>query len=86
MRQASVESVARALGKETGGLKEAERKAFGDLSLVLALIPDLSSWSRDEKRAVVEIIRAKAGVDESRYVRLLIGHQRLRDEVIRIGS
>jgi hypothetical protein len=86
IRQASVESVARALNVNRMDLKQAERAAFADHALVLALIPDLSSWSRDEKQAVVEIIRAKAGADEARYVRLLVGHPRLRDEVIRIGS
>jgi hypothetical protein len=86
MRRAAVESVARALGVRVDGWREAERSAFDELALVLALIPDLSRWTTDEKRAVAGIIRAKAGADESRYVRLLQRHTRLRDEIIKIGS
>jgi hypothetical protein len=53
---------------------------------VLALIPDLSDWSREEKQALVEIIRAKAGVDEKRYLRLMQRHEQFRNELIKLGS
>jgi hypothetical protein len=86
IRRLSVEQVARALNVEVEDWKLAERRAFADLALVLALIPDLSRWTEDEKREVVRIIRAKAGADEARYVQLLQRHLRLRDEIIRIGS
>jgi hypothetical protein len=86
IRRASVESVSRALGVRAGGWKETERRAFEDLALVLALIPDLAHWTKDEKRDAVQIIRAKAGADESQYLRLLQRHTRLRDEVIKLGS
>jgi hypothetical protein len=86
MRRASVESVARALNVRTKGWNEAELKAFEDLALVLALIPDLSRWTKEEKREVVRIVRAKAGADEARYVRLLQRHSKLRNEIIKIGS
>ncbi|MDT4955808.1 MAG: hypothetical protein QOJ02_3946 [Acidobacteriota bacterium] len=86
IRRASREWVARALGVRTIGWKESERRAFEDLTLVLALIPDLARWTEDEKRDVVRIVRAKAGADESRYVRLLLRHTKLRDCVIKIGS
>jgi hypothetical protein len=59
---------------------------FEEFACVLALIPDLSRWTVAEKRDAARIIRAKAGADESRYVRLLQGHARLRDEIIKIGS
>jgi hypothetical protein len=67
-------------------LNESERRAFADLALVLALIPDLASWTEPEKRRVVETIRAKAGIDESRYARLLQDHARLRAAIIRLGE
>jgi hypothetical protein len=86
IRRASVEQVARALGLRTSDWKEAELRAFEELALVLALIPDLARWTEDEKREVVRLVRAKAGADESRYVRLLLRHTRLRDCVIKIGS
>jgi hypothetical protein len=85
-RRASVERVARALGVRVEDWKDREQLAFADFAVVLALIPDLARWTTAEKRDAVRIIRAKAGADESRYVRLLQRHSRLRDEVIKIGS
>ena len=85
MRRASSEEVAHALNVRTKDWKEAERNPLENLALVLALIPDLSSWTKDEKRDVVRIIRAKASADEARYVRLLQKHSRLRDEIIKLG-
>ncbi|HZB45572.1 MAG TPA: hypothetical protein VE360_10030 [Pyrinomonadaceae bacterium] len=84
--RAAVKRVERALGAGTARWNEAERRALRDLSLVLALIPDLSRWTPDEKRALLQIVRAKAGSDETRYLRLLQQHTRLRREIIRMGS
>lgn len=86
MRRACSASVARALGVRVESWKEAEMRVFEEFACVLALIPDLSRWTVAEKRDAARIIRAKAGADESRYVRLLQGHARLRDEIIKIGS
>ena len=86
IRRASETEVARALGAQIVEWKETERRAFADFALVLALIPDLAQWSRGEKRDVLSIIRAKAGAEESKYVRLLQRHSRLRTEIIKIGS
>jgi hypothetical protein len=86
LREASKESVARALGVNTEKWKEAERTAFENLSLVLAMIPNLSRWSRNEKSDLVRLIRAKAGADEARYLRLLQGHPKLREAIIKLGS
>jgi hypothetical protein len=55
------------------------------LALVLALIPDLGRWSEDEKGGVARIIRAKAHADETRYLKLLQRHGKLRDAIIRLG-
>jgi hypothetical protein len=85
-RRASAERVERALGVRTANWQEKERRAFGDLALVLALIPDLARWDEDEKRALATVARAKAAADESRYLRLLQRHPRLRAAVIKIGS
>lgn len=86
IRRASREQVAGALGVRVDDWKATEQRAFEELALVLALIPDLARWTEDEKSAVARIIRAKAGADESIYVRLLQRHSRLREEIIRIGS
>lgn len=86
MRRAETKRVARALDVETEWGTEAERRAFGEFALVLALIPDLPRWSPDEKAKLRRILRAKAGADELQYVRLLNGHARLRREIIRLGT
>jgi hypothetical protein len=85
-QQALVTSVANELGFKPTDLRESERRVFSDLALVLAIIPGLSRWSKEEKTAIKQIVRAKAGTDESRYVRLLQGHQKLREGVRVIGS
>ena len=86
VRSASSNRVARALGVRLEQWKAHEQRAFENLSLVLALIPDLARWSEEEKRAVARIARAKAGTEEARYLRLMQQHERLRREIIRLGS
>lgn len=86
MRRASVSAVEHALGVKTAGWKRLERQAFENLALLLALIPNLSLWTKDEKDAVVRIIQAKVGAEEARYLRLLQKHQKLKDEIVRLGS
>ena len=86
IRAASARSVARALGVETSSLTASEQATLEDFALVLALIPDLSSWTRDEKQLIVRIIRAKSKPDEMLYLHLLQSHARLRDSLLRLGS
>jgi hypothetical protein len=61
-------------------------RAFGNLALVLDAVPDFPRWTRGERAAVVEIVRAKEGDEEIRYLRLLQSHPRLRRALIRLGS
>ena len=86
MRRASVAEVSRALGISLSRWNSAERQAFGNWSLVLALIPDLSRWTPQEKQSVIETVRAQAGANEMRYLRLTQAHPRLREEILRLGS
>ena len=86
LRSASVAVARRALGVTLRRWNPQEQQAFADWAVVLALIPDLRRWSTQEKRDLVHIIRAKAGPDEMRYLRLTQGHARLRRELIRLGS
>jgi hypothetical protein len=86
MRAASVREVARALGVNLNVWGAPEQSAFSDWALLLALIPGLSRWSEDEKSALVRVLRAKGGLDEMRYVRLLQKERRLRNAIIRLGS
>jgi hypothetical protein len=86
MRRASVEKVSRALGVSISKWTSVEKQAFENGALVLSLIADLSRWTAQEKADVVRIIRAKAGRDEMGYLRLTQQHERLRREVLRLGS
>jgi len=86
MRRAAAKMVARALGTSTASWNETQLNVFGYFSVTLSLIPDLNEWSTGEKRAMVRIIQAKASSDESTYVKLMQQHDRLRAEVIRLGS
>lgn len=78
MRRAAVAAVERALGIELAPGQEA-------WALVLSLIPDLGRWTAPEKRGVARILLAKTGPDESRYLRLMAGHRRLRQAVLDLG-
>lgn len=81
IQNASVLAVSRALG-----VRPSSDAACKNLSAVLALVPGLARWTNEEKEAVARIIRAKTAPDESRYVRLLQQHPRLRGAMLRLGS
>jgi hypothetical protein len=83
MRSASMVKLSRMLNISSA---KWNNNALEDLSLVLALIPDLARWLAPEKRALVAIVRAKSGAPEWRYLRLLQRHVRLRAALIEIGS
>jgi hypothetical protein len=71
--------VARALNvRGYGSWPAGQRRAFQQLSLIAALIPDLSDWSAADKIRLGRALRAKGGPSEVPYVRLLDGHRRLQ--------
>ncbi|MEN6600989.1 MAG: hypothetical protein ABFD86_01140 [Bryobacteraceae bacterium] len=80
-RSVAVRRVAKALG-----VSEAKVANVPDLALMLDLIPDLERWSGRDKKLSVEWLRAKTAADESGYLRMLAHHERLRRELIRLGS
>jgi hypothetical protein len=86
IRHASVAKVRRALGANGERFNEAEERAFSNFALLLALVPTVARWTTEEKRAMLQIIRAKAGADELRYLRLLRRHARLRRAIIALGT
>lgn len=85
-RRASAMNVTRALEINSARWSQAQIQALQNWSLVLALIPGLSRWSRTEKNQLVEIIRAKSAPNEMTYLRQTQGHSRLRAEILRLGS
>jgi len=66
--------VTRALGVgRLAGWTDAERRAFRQWALVVALVPDLERWSPASRARLVRTIRAKGGRGEGPYVRRLLG-------------
>jgi len=86
IRRSSEASVARALGVNPRRWDARERRVFADFALVLDLIPELPRWAREEKEAVVRILRAKTAARETLYLRLLQRHARLRAALLALGS
>lgn len=82
MRRAAASAVMRALGAKP---EDTRRRGFENLALPLSLIPDLPNWSAAEKRALLQIIRAKDGPRESRYLRLMRRHARLRTALLALA-
>ena len=76
MRGSSARLVRRLLGIEHGG----------QWPVLLSLIPDLARWSAAEKSALADILRAKTDGAESRYLRLMQRHGRLRKALLRLAS
>ena len=86
LRAASVDEVRRALAATRERFDDETTRAFSNFALVLALVPDLDAWPREDKRALLKIVRAKAGRDETTYLRLLRRHARLRRAIIALGT
>jgi len=86
LRAAAERRIAKALRMTPARLVPLERRAFSELALVLDLVPNLRGFSREEKDGLVAIVRAKARGVESRYLRLLQRHTRLRAALIPMGS
>jgi hypothetical protein len=86
IREQSAATLGRALGERLEAWKGHAGQVFEDFSMVLALVSDLTSWTTKEKRALVRIIRAKVGPEESHFLRLLQRHPRLREAFRRLGS
>ena len=86
IREASLDLVTRALSIKPGGWSDAERAALANLTLPIAMVPDLSRWDDSQKQLAVQIIRAKGGNDEARYLKLMQKHTALRRALIRLGS
>ncbi len=86
MRAESTRVVAQMLGVNASSRAASEKSSFENLAVGLALFRDLRSWTRDEKDALVRIIRAKTAHDEMKYLHLAQQHQRFRDALLKIGS
>ena len=54
--------------------------------MVLALVPGLEGWTREDKEALLRIIRSKSKADEMLYLHLTQRHERLREALLKLGS
>ncbi len=52
----------------------------------LAAVIRVAGWSRDEKQMLDRIVRAKCAAEEITYLKLMRRHERLRAEIITLGS
>ena len=85
IRRAATQTIMKICGAGLAEKKSNER-TLGDLSMVFALIPELGRWSAEERRDLARVISAKAGAEESQYLRVMQRHSRLRAEIIKLGS
>lgn len=85
-RSTAVMELRRAIGIGVDLWPKAGLPALNDFAVTLSLVEDLSRWSAAEKDTLVEVIRAKAGLDESRYLKLMQKHTRLRKAIVKLGS
>lgn len=86
IRKQSLEVVTGLVNLGLRGLKRDELCALTDMSLAIALIPDLDQWQRRDRDSLAQILRAKVSGNEGRYLKLMQKHQRLREEMIKLGS
>ena len=77
--------VTEALGKNARDWSATHKRSVESQSLVLAMIPDLKSWSSEQKGLATRIIDAKAGNDEALYLKLMQKHAAFRDALMRLG-
>jgi hypothetical protein len=85
MRERSRRALERMLRVRTSSWTPLEKAAFENFALVLADIPGLRAWTREEKEDLVRIIRAKAKPDEMLYLHLTQRHGRLRKALLHKG-
>ncbi len=85
MRKHSTRTLERILGVTTSLWKPLEKTAFENLALVLADVTNLRAWTREEKEALVRIIRAKSKPNEMLWLHLTQRHEPLRKALLTLG-
>ncbi|HEU5179190.1 MAG TPA: hypothetical protein VFW45_00235 [Candidatus Polarisedimenticolia bacterium] len=67
------------------GWAAGERLAWTRWAPLVCLLPQVARWGSADRRALVEVIRAKGGRRESDFVRRFDAHARLRAALIRLA-
>jgi hypothetical protein len=86
LQDSSLTYVTAALEIDGTSLTGAQQSSLGSWSLVLALIPGLAQWTRQDKRQLIDIIRSKSGRSEMGYLRQTQLHAGLRTQLLRLGA
>jgi len=68
------------------GCSKGERIAWSRWAPVVLCLPGVDRWSAEERRALVEVIKAKGGKREIEYTRLFDQHLRLRAAIVELQS
>jgi hypothetical protein len=51
-----------------------------------SLVENFNSWRAAEKQLLDRIVRARSAAEETTYLKLMRQHERLRAEIIKLGS
>jgi hypothetical protein len=80
--EASAELMRQCGLKSLRGFSRAQREAWRRLAPIVCLL-DVASWKDGERRALVDLIRAKGGRSERDYVARCLAHPGLDAAVLR---
>jgi hypothetical protein len=78
---------ARLLGvRSRRGASKGERLAWARWSPLILILPGVHRWPSGDKRALVEIVRAKGGLREADYLLRFDRHRRLRRAIVTLAA
>ena len=86
MRRESARSLAGMCGADTPSWTALEKLSLENFAVALAPAGKLSTWSREDRASLIQIIRSKAARNEMTFLRLTQRHPRLREALLKLGS
>jgi hypothetical protein len=72
--------------RSTRNFSRGERQAWERWGPLVVCLEGVERWTAAQKRALVNVIRAKGGRRESEFVRLFDAHRRLRGAILRLAA
>src|SRR5258706_5481716 len=85
-KSAAAQELMDVIGTRADARPHTELSTLQHFASALSLVADLREWSAAEKQALAKVLHAKAGLDESKYLKLMQKHVRLRQAIIDLGS